>query len=315
MTDEERRHMIEHLFLLHPQLQQLKDDLDRCAADGARAATDQTHYPSWLAILGPQGVGKTGLLRLWLEEASREEGYVPYLSFSLSATLTWNSSPKMLLASLLNTARSALTLPKPRFETTWTMRDSFVEILHTVPIHLLVLDHCEHLVDRQNQRINYALVDLIVDVARSARVAVALLGRPEETGAVLAANPQLARRIWPPRYLNPFMWDPAHSETMEESCAALRAIDHCLPFNESGLGVQDMSHRILYATDGTLEGIMALVQHAAFSALDAGATVITRPRFAQAYEARIAPTPLGRGKVNPFLPEAFSETAGTGDES
>src|SRR5260221_13378193 len=71
-TDEERRHMSEHLFLLHPQLQRLKDDLDHCAADGARAVTDQTHSPCWLAILGPQGVGKTRLLRFWLEEASRE---------------------------------------------------------------------------------------------------------------------------------------------------------------------------------------------------------------------------------------------------
>jgi hypothetical protein len=312
--------MIEHLFLLHPQLQRLKDDLDHCAADGARAVTNQTHSPCWLAILGPQGVGKTRLLRFWLEEASREalareEGHVPYLSLSLPATLAWNSSPKMLLAALLNAARSALSIPKPRFETTWTMHDSFVELLHTAPFHLLALDHCERLVDRQNQRINYALVDLIVDVARSARIAVALLGRAEETSAVLAATPQLARRIWPLRYLTPFKWDPAHPETVEESCAALRAIDQCLPFNESGLGEQDMARRILYATGGTLEGIMVLVHHAAVSALDAGATVITRLRFAQAYEARIAPTPLGRGKVNPFLPEAFSEPGGMGDES
>lgn len=320
MTDEERRHMIEHLFLLHPQLQRLKDDLDRCAADGARAATDQAHYPSWLAILGPQGVGKTGILRFWLEKASREalareEGRVPYLSLSLPATLAWNSSPKLLLAALLNAARSTLSLPKPRFETTWAMRDSLVEILRYAPIHLLALDHCERLVDRQNQRINYALLDLIVDVARSARIAVALLGRPEETCAFLAANPQLARRIWPQRSLAPFKWDPAHPETMEESCTALRAIDQCLPFNESGLGEQDMARRILYATGGTLEGIMALVHHAAFSALDAGATVLTRPRFAQAYEARIAPMSLGRGKVNPFLPEVFSEPGGAADES
>lgn len=312
--------MIEHLFLLHPQLQRLKDDLDRCAADGARAVTDQTHSPCWLAILGPPGVGKTGLLRFWLEEANREalareDGHVPYLSLSLPATLAWNSSPKLLLAALLNAARSALSIPKPRFETTWTMHDSFVELLRYAPIHLLALDHCERLVDRQNQRINYALVDLIVDVARSARIAVALLGRAEETDAILAANPQLARRVWPLRYLTPFKWDPAHPETVEECCAALRAIDQCLPFDESGLGEQDMARRILYATGGTLEGIMALVHYAAVSALDARAAVIIRLRFAQAYEARFAPTPLGRGKVNPFLPETFSEPGGMGDES
>jgi len=97
--------MTEHLFLLHPQLQRLKDDLDRCAADGARAATDQAHSPCWLAILGPPGVGKPRLLRFWLEEASREalageEGHVPYLSLSLPASLAWNSSPRMLLAAL-----------------------------------------------------------------------------------------------------------------------------------------------------------------------------------------------------------------------
>ena len=231
--------MIEHLFLLHPQLQRLKDDLDRCAADGARAATDQAHSPCWLAILGPPGVGKTRLLRFWLEEASREalageEGHVPYLSLSLPATLAWNSSPKMLLAALLDAAEEALSIPRPRFATTWTMQDSFVELLHAAPIHLLALDHCERLVDRQNRRINHALVDLIVHVASSARVAVALLGRAEETDAVLAANPQLARRVWSLRHLTPFKWDPAHPETVEESCGPCAPSTNACPSTSRG---------------------------------------------------------------------------------
>jgi hypothetical protein len=194
-------------------------------------------------------------LQFWLEEASREalareEGHVSYLSLSLPATLAWNSSPKMLLAALLDAAEEALSIPRPRFATTWTMQDSFVGILRSAPIHLLALDHCERLVDRQNRRINYRLVDLIVDMASSARVAVALLGRAEETNAILAASPRLARRVWPLRHLTPFKWDPAHPETVEECCAALRTIDQCCKRQEDSepSAVTKLSHLLAIQT-------------------------------------------------------------------
>ena len=120
---------------------------------------------------------------------------------------------------------------------------------------------------------------------------------------ILMTNPQLQRRVGPPRYLAPFMWDTTHSATVKECCSILHLVDQALPFDKSGLGTLDMASRILYATDGILGWMMKIVRFAAVKALHHQEPLIHRQRLAEACSTCIANASIGSGKVNPFLLE------------
>jgi hypothetical protein len=185
------------------------------------------------------------------------------------------------------------------------MRDLDV-LLRTIPIHLMIVDDCDRLVDNQSQRINDPLVDLLVDMQSSVRMSMVLVGRTEETELLFAGCPKLKRRVGSSRYLTPFTWDQSHPETLREYCSLLRTIDQALPFDESGLGQEDMALRLMYATGGFLGWTMKLIHSAATLAITANESTIDKRCLARAYEECIATSYLGLDKINPFLPGKFT---------
>jgi len=315
MTGEERMLLLEHPFILHPQLGRLMVDIDRCARHAVKASADTMHQPRSIAILGMAGVGKTALSRFWLEAAKSKAfeegrgGAFPYLYVSVppSATPRATTTMKGLLTALLNAVEASRFKEKRRPVSTWDMTRYLIELLQAAPIHLTFLDNCDRLIDRQIRRISDPLVGLLKDVTSQARVSMVLIGRAGETEPIFDTSPQLARRFESPRYLNPFVWDRDRPETVMECCSLLRTIDHMLPFDESGLWQEDMAYRLIYATGGFLGWIMKLIQSAATSAIYMSESTISQQRFAEAYTACIAATSQGLDKVNPFLPGNFSE--------
>jgi hypothetical protein len=94
LTSEGCLHLVERLVNLHPQLHELREDINRCDRDMAKAAADHTHQPLSMAILDVHAVGKTAFTRFWLDSAKKEAPKVetshpfPYLSLSVPSSTT-----------------------------------------------------------------------------------------------------------------------------------------------------------------------------------------------------------------------------------
>ena len=65
--------------------------------------------------------------------------------------------------------------------------------------------------------------------------------------------------------------------------------------------------------DGIISWIMKLVRYAAMSAIEAQETTVNRRRLAEAYEACVAHTTLGVGKLNPFTDPDLHEGSHPGN--
>ena len=88
----------------------------------------------------------------------------------------------------------------------------------------------------------------------------------------------------------------------------LSTLDRALPFDESGLAEEDLAYRLFYATDGVLGWLMDLIPFAAEKALFEESTTLHLHHLADAYNNRIAQTPMERGKINSFSANDFRET-------
>jgi hypothetical protein len=66
---------------------------------------------------------------------------------------------------------------------------------------------------------------------------------------------------------------------------------------------EEMAPRIYYATDGIISWIMRLIRYVAMYAIQAQETILSGRRLAEAYQACVAQTTLGLGKLNPFAPD------------
>ena len=68
-----------------------------------------------------------------------------------------------------------------------------------------------------------------------------------------------------------------------------------------------MSFRFYYASEGYLGWIMEIIREAAIRAIDTGCNSLNMPLLAAGYEARLAGTEVGDGKVNPFSMQGFTQ--------
>jgi hypothetical protein len=61
-----------------------------------------------------------------------------------------------------------------------------------------------------------------------------------------------------------------------------------------------MAYRFFCASDGIIGWIMKLISYAGEKAISMQAATLSRSLFASAYDACIAGTAIGAGKINPF---------------
>lgn len=307
MTRDERLSLMQTIFICYPRLKALAAKLDLCAQEADRAVANQLYLPECMVIAGDPSVGKTAFVKAWLRQKQQEpleagsESLFPYLSISLPP----QPDIKSTLLTLLQKAEMHHFIPSSAVTSSLTRM--IHQFLRTTPVYLLLIDQCEHLIDRQRQRINYQLLDLVEYLIASTTTSIVLIGHAAEIEMILQASPRLTWRVCSLFRLPPFTWNRRSPETVGEYCAFLHALDRELPFDDSGLAEETMAYRLFYASDGYIGWTTRLIQQAAAMALVAESPTITRSCLAKAYEISIAETPLGWQKTNPFLPEQFKE--------
>ena len=305
MTKTERIDLVEHLVLYHARFNTLLERIDYCARFGGAI---ESKNPPCLAILGHTGAGKTTLLDVWLEKAplrttvTSEGTIIPYLYVPVL------SSPKKkgAVAAFLR----ALHDPNPSRGTEWNMIMRVHNLIKRCKVQVIFVDEFQHLRDKdagRSGRVVHAIADFLKDIINQTHVPMILVGKLGEAEEILDSNSQLARRVGTPVVLEPFEWNRGEPDTIKEFRTLMRDIDRALPLDPSHLDNEEIAFRFFYASEGYLGWIMEIIREAAIRAIDKDCHCLNLPLLEAAYNARIAGTEIGRGKVNPFSPGKFSE--------
>lgn len=305
MMKAQRIYLVEHLVLYHDRFNTLLERIDYCARFGGEI---ESKNPPCLAILGNTGAGKTTLLDVWLEKAplrtivTSEGTIIPYLYVAVL------SSPKKkgAVAAFLR----ALHDPNPSRGTEWNMIMRVHNLIKRCKVQMIFVDEFQHLRDKdvgRSGRVVHAIADFLKDIVNQTHVPMILVGKLGEAEEILEANSQLARRVGTPLVLEPFEWDRGKPDIIKEFRTLMRDIDRALPLDPSHLENEEMAFRFFYASDGYLGWIMEIIREAAIRAIDKDCDCLNMPLLEAAYNARIAGTEIGQGKVNPFSPGKFSE--------
>ncbi len=296
--------MVEHILLKHERFNILLARIDYCARFGSEI---ETKNPPCLAILGNTGAGKTTLVDTWLENAPLRDTETPEGSIIPYLYVLVPSSPKKkgAVAAFLR----ALHDPNPSRGTEWDMISRVHRLIKRCKVQMIFVDEFQHLIDKDTQKVVHAIADFLKDVINQAHVPMVLTGKLGEAEPILEANSQLDRRVGTPLVLQPFEWDRGRPETIKEFRTLMRDIDRSLPLDPSELQNEEMAFRFFYASDGYLGWIMEIIREAAIRAIDTDCHSLNMPLLAAAYEARLAGTEIGEGKVNPFSTAKFTEAA------
>ncbi len=303
MTKAQRIDMVEHLLLHHERFNALLARIDYCARFGGEI---ETKNPPCLAILGNTGAGKTTLIDAWLEKAplrtmeTAEGVIIPYLYVLVP------SSPKKKGA--VSAFLRALHDPNPSRGTEWDMISRVHRLIKRCKVQVIFVDEFQHLRDKDTQKVVHAIADFLKDIINQAHIPMILTGKLGEAESILVANSQLDRRVGTPLVLEPFEWDRGRpEETIKEFRTLMRDIDRALPLDLSDLQSEEVAFRFFYASNGYLGWIMEIIREAAIRAIDTDCHCLNMPLLAAAYEARLAGTDVGDGKVNPFSTANFTE--------
>ena len=304
LTKAQRIEMVENLLLHHERFNTLYQRIDYCSRFGSEI---ETKNPPCLAILGDTGAGKTTLVDAWLANAplkpmeTPEGSIIPYLYVLVP------SSPKKKGAAAA--FLGALHDPNPSRGTEWDMIRRVHNLIKRCKVKMIFVDEFQHLIDKDTKQIVHAIADFLKDIINQAHVPMILTGKLGEAEPILMANSQLDRRVGTPLVLQPFEWDRSRPETIKEFRTLMRDIDRALQLDLSDLQNEEMAFRFFYASDGYLGWIMEIIREATIRAIDTDCHCLNKPLLAAAYEARLAVTDVGDGKVNPFSTEKFTEEA------
>lgn len=304
MDVKQRYQLIEQILIRHKRFNTLAEEIDYC---GFFANELPTSNPPCIVILGETGAGKTTLIKTWIastgitREETPEGSIIPYLYVSVPAQATIKALASVILASLGD--------PNAGRGTQWNMVGRLIHLIKECRVRMIFVDEFQHIVDKDTQHVLHAVADFLKDLINQTSIPMVLIGRIGEAERILTVNPQLDRRVGSPLILEPFAWDrQQNAETVLEFCALMEHIDKSIPFDHSGLGEEDVAYRFFYATNGYLGHIMEIIRHAARGAIRAECPTLSLASLAAAYDARIAGTAMGIGKVNPFTSE-FTEVS------
>jgi hypothetical protein len=204
----------------------------------------------------------------------------------------------------------ALHDPNPSRGTEWNMIMRVHNLIKRCKVQMIFVDEFQHLKDKdvgRSGRVVHAIADFLKDIINQTHVPMILVGKLGEAEEILGANSQLDRRVGTPLVLEPFEWERRKPDTIKEFRTLMRDIDLALPLDSSQLQNEEMAFRFFYASDGYLGWIMEIIREAAIRAIDKDCDCLNMPLLEAAYNARIAGTEIGQGKVNPFSPGKFSE--------
>lgn len=289
MTDAERMALVGNLYVERDVATEIFTQLDHMR-NRAKILTE----PMSLMLIGKTGVGKTTLLKTYLERNPKftvENSIVrPAVYVSLPVKTTIRGAATALL--------QAMEVPGAEKGTLGDRTHLIEAQLKAQKVEIVLVDETQHVVEASGAKNLPKVGDFFKDLSKKAKVPFVLTGMPE-TKAIFEGNDQL-KRICRLADIGPFS-----SETDEKFLMFRRfllAVDKQLPFEKSArLGDGDPARLIFAATEGKICNVMSLIREAAILAIEDGCETVDFDHLQQAFDSQL--DSIVEIKVNPFDPK------------
>jgi Cdc6-like AAA superfamily ATPase len=214
----------------------------------------------FLFLSGPPGTGKSTVLKRAADEIlrlSKDKGNWPVATFLLPE----NCSRKDFMSCCLE----AVGDPAAHVGTRTSMEQRFKRIVEKKQVQILMVDELGHIVNSDDNEVNFVTADLLKLVTEGFRKAVVLAGLPNAV-RVMQSNPQLSGRRHETIELRPLSLATAASG--KECQFALLHYDEALPFADyCMLSDYTWMKAHMAASEGNPRAVVRLTRNAGMAAI------------------------------------------------
>lgn len=275
------------ICIRHPRMREILERIEEC-----RLLSKGAPEPDCLLIIGPTGVGKTTLTKMYAQQHPRiatvDGTRVPVLYARIPVPATNKNMATELLEKLGDPACEKGSLDSKTRRLTKLVKDAGVE--------MVILDEFQHFIDREREKVLFAVSDWLKNFISDTGIPVILTGLPQ-CRRVLKANEQLQRRFSAQEHLEPFTWQGSGKTDFRKF---LSKVDEAIPFSQrSGLDEGELARRIYAASLGNIADVMKIIRGAAVIAVQSKSPNISKDMLAAAYKKFIVPS--DEEDPNPFL--------------
>lgn len=281
----------------YPRLEKLYQEIER-----RRRLSKLAGEPRCMAIEGDPGTGKSTLVRTYAERfppiESEQGRRIPVFYMEMPSPATIKDAATNALQRMGDPAYNKGTAGSLSMRLTNLIQDCGVE--------LVILDDFHNLVDSDTNRIVAKVSDWLKSLIKKTGKPFLVVGIKGKVKMILRANPELSRLFGPREVLEPFAWDEARPQTVQDFA---RFMEHVEQAMEKRLSTEvtrtEMLYRIHYATDGVVGNVMNLARSAASFAEERGIAAIDLATLSLAFKAELAEH-LAH-KVDPFSQPADTQ--------
>lgn len=264
----------------YPRLEELYQEIER-----RRWLSKLAGEPRCMAIEGDPGTGKTTLVRTYAERfpaLDTEQGRcLPIFYMEMPSPATIRDAASNALQRMGDPAYNKGTAGSLSMRLTNLIQDCGVE--------LVILDDFHNLVDSETNRIVVKVSDWLKSLIKKTGKPFLVVGIKGKVKMILKANPELSRLFGPRAVLEPFAWDEARPETVQEFARFVEYVEQAMEKRLSAeITRTEMLYRVHYATDGVVGNLINLMRCATSFAQEHGSGVIELATLSLAFQEELA---------------------------
>ena len=275
----EKKIMIEHLVVIHPQMQAILDKIDYCR-EHAKHALESVG----LLVMGEKGTGKTTIKDIYLSRNKIKQTETSTLIPVLPIRIPVPASERGLTICLLK----ALNDPYPTNGSITVQTLRVYKLVEKCLVEVVIFDEFQHFAERESFKLNRSVSDWTKNFMGETGRTMILFGTPKSTEILDGEENEQLRRRFPFRMtLKPFGWKTKAEKS--DFRKFLQMVDEKLPLPQtSNLADPQMAARVHYATGGLMFEIMRLIRAAGVYALERETGKITLDLLRESFAENLA---------------------------
>lgn len=227
------------------------------------------HKPNCLLISGQSRTGKSTLIAHYLRTVLSTKGI-----------LAMNMPVPATFKSVISAIYEKLGYGSDKGESN-NEAVHLVQAIKEKEIGMIIIDDFERVMDSNNNRINYDVLNLLKDINESAQVSIIAVGLPISK-MIVQQNLTLGRLFSFYYEIQPFN---NHEKAIKEFKRFLQKVEKQLPIEPSiPIENDEFIKQLIHITDGLVDKVVLLVSTAANFAMMKGEKRISKEHFAVAYK-------------------------------
>lgn len=266
-TREVRILKAKRAFVSTPTVQKILCYMDRC-----RDLSDLDSEPTCMMVYGASGVGKTTVIKKYLNQNRRDSEVGGDIIPVLHIELPDNAKPVDAARELLVEMGDPLAL----YETDLArLTKRLTELIPAVGVKLIIIDEFQHLVEERSNRVLTKVGNWLKMILNKTKCPIVIFGMPYSK-VVLQANSQLHGRFAIQFEMRPFSYQGGKGVFK----TFLEYLDKALPFEElAGLANDNLQKKLYAFSQGNMRSLRNLIYQASIEAIDNQHVTITEEDF------------------------------------